>query len=421
MRTTRSDAGSLSNEGNQPSRRFAPASTIRLALRIREWALEIFSTSSSSRGAAARKSPPDDTGAWRLFLETERCARPLASTLVPRFVELLSPEVRSVLQDRAYVETQRVLLARGRLRDAAACALSTHVRAVILKGGVLLPAQEPALDLSDIDVLVPEDVAVAFHECLRERGYSSDMERRDFHHLSPLYGKGGVPIEVHDSLWTTGESVSADLFNRAQPLQEPADGIYRLATSDHLWHTLVHSTVYHLCNRGRVRDLLLIAHALANCSESEFDQIEARVQRHPQRQALRSQFEMASAIALETRVRDFFRETAASRYVVWSGLRPLGAPRGFSAGLADAAAAALAGEPERSRLRSEVFRLPAGKSSFRIVRTVEDFVPFLGRTWRVGLRMLKFGISWVLGGCVMILARWISSTQPCINDTLSHS
>lgn len=323
---------------------------------------------------------------WRLFLRSERCARPLSRAWSP------PPRIASrgaqgdEMRVRRSVETQRVLAGRARLADLDRIAARLGVRIVVLKGGVLLPGPG-ALDLGDLDLLTRPERAEEVAAALDRGGYRAE-EGAGLWHLAKRSAGGGVPVEVHFTLSTAGESAPEPLIRRSVRM-EGTERLWRLEPREHLWHVLHHGVVEHPDRRGRLRDLLLTARAWAECSREERRAVRERSRRHPQSGALLGQLAMAESLAAGRTPEDRFREGAAGHYLLWSLLHPLGLPDTISAALFNAVVARLGSRADRKVEWRRQLRLPRGPSGYRGVGPLERLAPGLGRSWRVGLRLVR--------------------------------
>ncbi len=273
--------------------------TIGEALRLRSWARSVLASGHPAAPPAAGES------AWRIFLQSERCAAGLrerlgdAGAALPALVRAADREVRHV---------QR---AREELRAVAAVARAENLRVVVLKGGVPVAEGASPLDLDDLDLLA--NGAGALAAALERRGYAV-RGYRSAHSLRSRVGPSGVPVEIHLSLTHQGEAPAPDVFLGAKPLAG-IEGLWMLAPADHAWHVLHHGVVLHPERRGRLRELLLVRDALARCTAAERAEVERRAS--PGVSALGATLELADLRPEGVPgPEDPFVDTAAARMVL---------------------------------------------------------------------------------------------------------
>lgn len=218
----------------------------------------IVDTHAWTRAAAA------DADAWRLFLRVERCALPLRRALTT--ARLASPPdapFHAQLAQAARREAARVLVACAHLRTAAAIAAARGIAILVLKGGTLAAASEHAIELHDVDVLVPRHAMADVVDGLKaagsvETGLTSERVGQSL--LS-----NDMQIEVHDTLGDEASEVDDGLFERSEPLAA-VPPLRQLGAYDNLRHVVEHLAIGHPNRRLRLRDLLLVAHAARRCS-----------------------------------------------------------------------------------------------------------------------------------------------------------
>ena len=218
--------------------------------------------------------------AWRLFLVAERCTLPLLARLSEGGAERtpLPPAVHAVLRERGAVELQRVLSAQRQLREIASIAQRLGTPCVVLKGGVSVRGPR-ALDVADLDLLVPPEQCHAFAAALDDSGYRAKAGGAG-HHLPGRIMRESLPIDVHHTTEHERRPVAKEVWARVMPLPG-LRGLSRLAPLDHAWHLLVHATSYHPERRGNLRDALLIGAADAELSADERSALEQQASTHP--------------------------------------------------------------------------------------------------------------------------------------------
>ena len=225
---------------------------------------------------------------WKLFLRTERCALALKSRLTAAGCAV-PDRARAEIERAATPELQRILSARGQLLRIGRLAAAHGIAGVVLKGGVAALASAAPVDLHDVDVLVRPLQAEQLAGLLDEEGFHATGPAGTAH-LAQRIAPNTVQIEVHFAL--NDIELSDAMWNRARPL-DGAAGLSRLGAPDHVWHLLVHSVVSHPYRRGSLRDVLLIADALRDCSPTELEEVERRSASHRLARTLHAQLEMA--------------------------------------------------------------------------------------------------------------------------------
>ncbi|HEX2208690.1 MAG TPA: nucleotidyltransferase family protein, partial [Longimicrobium sp.] len=276
------------------------------ALALRGWALRALSAGADDPPPAA----PD--AAWTVFLATEGCG----IALVERMRQTGTPPP-AVLERWARAELVRVLSARSQLRLLDRAAGRGGWAAVVLKGGASV-ADDPALDLVDLDLLLRREDVLAYAAALEADGYASlgadyVEEGSQAHHLGIRALPGSIPVELHFQLPVPGGAEGP--WERRIPLAGTRH-LSRLAAEDHLWHLLYHAAVQHTYKRGRVRDLLLIARVMGECGEAGRAAVRARAAADRGAAVLLATWRMAESLAAGTAPADAFRRIAAGNYVL---------------------------------------------------------------------------------------------------------
>lgn len=270
------------------------------ALHLRAWALAGLPSSASF-------SPPPEVSAeaWGTFLRTERCALALSGRAQP-------PEgPAEVLRRHVLAESRAVLAARGLLHRSAAIARSRGLRLAVLKGGVPLLEGAPGVWLMDIDLLgTPEDAASA-SEALEADGYHAHGRIAAHRLAAQASAHDTMIMEIH----TRVPGVEHDVWPGVRPAS-PGSDLLVLHPADHLRHLLQHSVVQHANRRGRIRDVLLTAHALGRCTPAEVEAVHRSHDRDPLAGALAAHAAMAQAMAGGPPAPDAFELTAAGSYVM---------------------------------------------------------------------------------------------------------
>ncbi|HEX5725188.1 MAG TPA: nucleotidyltransferase family protein [Longimicrobiaceae bacterium] len=370
------------------------------ALAVRRGVMHLLAdpgTAGEAWGAAARCS----LEAWRLFLRVEDCALPLRARLGA--AEPLAAGVRREVERTAGEEVGRVLAARAELAALGRTARALGVQAVLLKGGVAA-AQGELLDLLDVDLLLSPGDARAFAAALDRAGYAAagaDAAGPEFgvHHLAERRAPNSLPIEIHFDLKGVD---GVDAFRaRAVPL-DAAPGLARPAADDQLWHLLVHATHHHPARRARIRDLLLIGRAAAECAPEERARVDARVRAHPAARDLAAVLAAAQALRGSGPPLDPHRRMAAAIYLFLPLSERLRLPPLVQKEMFESLAA-LSGGPEDRRLyRRAVTRRTATPSELPGLAGLERRLPALLSPLRVAIRAGRHAV-WLAAAAPLAL------------------
>jgi len=240
----------------------------REALQLRDWAARALLL-------PAPPAPPPrvSAAAWQFFARMEWCATPLQQVLEEAGVATGLDAGAVAAQAAALrLETARIASAREQLAALSQLAQRLGLRVVVFKGGVAV-AQGEALHLEDLDVAVEADAGRLVRE-LDPDGRHGPWSLGQYR-IPPAHG-GGVAVEVHASVRELGSV--AGLVAAAQPLPGHP-GLFRPSPREHLWHLLTHATATHPDRIARLRDLLLLRTALAECTEADVREVEQRAAR----------------------------------------------------------------------------------------------------------------------------------------------
>jgi hypothetical protein len=362
------------------SRRPGAVDLAAAALRLRDWALEVLASRDDPQ-----PSPVASPEAWEVFLRTERCALPLVGRAG-------RGGAHEVLRRLATEEMTRVLSARAQLRVLDRIAAAGGWAPILLKGGVSAAGEDP-LDLMDLDVLLVRDQAPRFAEAMGREGYGSlepDVIGPDSsaHHLGNRRLPGSIQVEVHFRLPLVDDD--ARVRARSLPLAG-ADSFRRLGAADHAWHLLLHAAVQHPFRRGRIRDLLLIARALAECAPDERAEVHARVAAHPFAGPLEAVARAAEALGRGTLPPDTFRTIAAGNYV--SHGWPKRWLLGRSADVTEVLFTLIGSPEDRREFAGRVWWNPPRASEVAVVARMERRSPPLGAAARRAVRVARFGAA----------------------------
>jgi hypothetical protein len=223
------------------------------------------------------------------------------------------------------IQAGRVLTCVRDVRDRFVAADVPHI---FLKGGARLAADEPGADLqysSDVDVIVPPELAERAITALRNAGYQDVQTERWrsshapwIHHREPLIlPQINVPVEVHFALAPpTLVSQRLDypaLASLSRSVHGPIGEVHVLdevASAVHL--------AYHARDIGVWRDIVLLSRMLRKfngASRAHFDTFVEAEKRDGLR--LASAVAAADAIAFDTTV----STGPLKRYIAWAQVR----------------------------------------------------------------------------------------------------
>lgn len=371
-----------------------PRASIRDALQLRAAALELLSSS------ARPTLPPCAGRTWDVFLRAERCALALKARLVAAGTAVSDPVERAATR-----ELQRVLSARGQLQRIARL-VSTHgMPAIVLKGGVAALTNTAPVDLADVDVLVHAPDADRLAGLLDAEGFKSTGPAGTAH-LAQRVAPNDVHVEVHFAL--NEFELDEAIWNRARPLDGVA-GISRLGAADYLWHLLMHTVVIHSFRRGALRDLLLTAEALADCSPGDLADVNRRIAAHPLFRPLSDLLTMARELREGRPVQDRFRREAAANYILRGPLGWMGYSRFWTTAFLGALFARL-GDPIDRRLDwALAWKRPWFPSPWGFAARLERRWPWLGRWCRTGVKVTRLVCVRVAAFPVAVAARRATS------------
>lgn len=375
------------------------------ALALRRWAFACLSSGRSEAEFGDRAVLGDIVPTtWRLFLAAERCAAALARCPggllrdLPRFAqELLSATARA--------ELQRILVARSQLQVLSHLARETGCRPILLRGGASLTLDDRSFDLDDLDLVLPPREVARFAAALDAAGYRPLVGSGSHRHLDVRAAPGSLDIEIHVSKdREQGLPHGAALENvRSLP---GAPGLARLSALEHAWNILAHVTVDHIYRRGQIRDVLLLADAIAECSPDESAALARRAAEHPAAGVMDAQLAMARAINDAKPPIDAFETVALTNYVV--RLRAKGMvhlPGNLPVTASNLVFAILGGPIERRGFWTRETSIPMEPSRFAFIAWVQRRFPALGRRWLLFFRLLRLPVALALAVPLVVAAR----------------
>jgi hypothetical protein len=375
------------------------------ALRLRRWALDRLSAFRRNERPGEPLAPvgiPPAT--WSLFLTIERCAVPLARC-AERWTEPLPPLIADRLSTAATAELKRILAGRAQLPTLAALARETGCRPVLIKGGAFLAREDRSYDLDDLDLLLPPSRARDYAAALDAAGYRSVVGSSSYRHLSGRSAPGALEVEIHLAGDRYPGPLATAALEAAQPIPEFPE-LGRLPALEHAWIILRHVTVDHTFRRGRIRDMLLLADVVDDCSPDDRATLSRRTAAHPAGDAMRAQLALAQAIGGTTPLVDAFDGVALTNYVVQvraGGVRDL--PGNLSTITSKLVFAVLGGPSERRAFWAQATAIPVEHSRFSLIARVQRMHPALGRIWLLVLRILRLPLALALAFPLVLAAR----------------
>lgn len=368
------------------------------ALRLRRWTLRVFSSPNATH-------PTCSAATWKLFLGAERCALPLKNVLVQhgKWREM-PPEVQQLIDATAVRELQEVLSARATLAEIDRLANALSLDVVVLKGGVAALSQSNAVALADIDVLATPSHAQVLAAKLDEAGYAS-YGGGSHQHLSKRTAPETLPVEVHATLILQGEQWLEIAWKRLTPL-EGMTVLERLSPLDHLWHLLIHVVVQHRFRAAVIRDLLLIGDAVDECSGEDLDELVKMIDQSPDARDLRGTLTLARQVRGAGVTQDHFMTSATMVYLFHLHGNRIPGPMIFGSDVGSSVFAMLQGPSAYGRLcRTVIWRKTSGRSMSPPIAWIEARAPRLGRTVRVGSRMIRLAAAAPLALFIAIMAK----------------
>ncbi|MEP6491711.1 MAG: nucleotidyltransferase family protein [bacterium] len=290
-------------------------------------------TRSVTPANAVAQFPDASLRAWELFLAAESCSAALTARLANAGPDspALPVGARAALGHSALAEIQRVMAVRAQLAGIDAICDKYRIDPIVLKGGVHAIDAGDAFDLGDVDLwLSTEDVLVLQRAMVTEGGYELDLPAGHQFGVprGQLRPKHGVAVELHECLDVGfGIPVLGDAHvSRSQRLNGWRR-LRRLDPTHHVVYCVQHTTTHHALRRGHLRDLLLIADAMDDCSPDELASARAMLRDSVARDVYLKTLLAAGALrngARAAATEDLFRRVAAGKYAVaaWFPKRP---------------------------------------------------------------------------------------------------
>jgi hypothetical protein len=378
-------------------------------LSLRRWAFRLLARLESVEDSIAA-IPRVSLDAWTLFLAAETFSRFLAARLGAS-AALLPAAAREVLERGAREEVQRVMAARAQLRAMDDIAERCGVDPIVLKGGVHAVDGGEAFDLSDVDLLLDTPGTAILGQALVEEGGYSFEKRSAQHKL-----EGGITVELHDGL-EVGYGIDVAGGTESQPLRG-FRRLRRLAPVAHVVYCIQHTTTKHSLRRGHLRDLLLIADALEDCSVAELDGVREALSRSPERDVYLTTFALARSMQARPSggapVSDPFARVAAGKYAtsLWLPNGSPGFPLHIDHALHFVASWGGAGRLINGYLRTPVQRESRWNSTL-VSRVSPRLAVVLGAIARTPYRVVALGYAFLVGMLIRAnyRVRWRSASE----------
>ncbi|MBW3656141.1 MAG: nucleotidyltransferase family protein [Gemmatimonadetes bacterium] len=228
--------------------------------------------------------------------------------------------------------------------------------------------------------------AARLAEALDEAGYGRTGGLAA-HRLATRIAPHGITVEIH----TAVPGVADGALARLRPAGSGSP-LLVLHPTDHLVYILHHSVLQHGDRRGRMRDLLLVADALAHSTPAEIRDAEATIACGRDPVTLAAQLSMARAIAAGNGApADAFEMASAGRYVMTLSFRRWGLKGTLRDWALQASAAAVArrsGVPWR--LGDLTLDLPTGFAPFAALKRLSP------RAERTSRKLVRRASEWAL-------------------------
>jgi hypothetical protein len=262
---------------------------------------------------------------------------------------------------------------------------------VVLKGAVAALSDSTAIDLGDLDILVPPPEARPLAAALDDAGYHASGGSNE-RHLTGRVAQGELAIEIHTITDAADPAWSGAVWNQLAPVAGMSS-ILQLAPPEHLWHLLTHIVVYHRSRSGAIRDLLLIRDAVAACSEDELSEVTGRIGSHRCAEALRGLLWTAVHLGgSEAFVDRYMSQAAALYYLDWQANR-LALPQVLRGDVGTWAFSLLQPKTQLRHSWNRVWTESMGRSELAWIARLEQHTPLLGRVARVAGRMVRVAVA----------------------------
>lgn len=297
--------------GREPRR---PGTIPAQALYLRRWALQLLGAEAGPSPALRELAARSEPAAWDLFLRVERCALALQRRLDATGGWTDLPKAASkLIRGYAAGELMRALSAKAQLRTVGRLAAERGWTVMVLKGGVAVAAGD-FLHLGDLDILVEADRIGEVEAALAGLGFEAQGDATSYH-LAPQVIANAIEIEVHRSLQ---DGSGLDEFSAAALPLEGEPTLWRQGGADHLLFLIHHSTNHHAERAGRIRELLLIGHALRTASPAEIAEVEAGLAAEARGETMRAVLDVARALNGRSYTSDPFEPLVLRVYILFN-------------------------------------------------------------------------------------------------------
>jgi|GEM_PF-790011 len=285
------------------------------ALLLRRWALALLGSDAGPDERTWQHALASSAEGWKLFLARERCASPLQRRLKQTGAINRLPEAATrELGTSALSDLKRVLSVRSHLATLAQLARERGWWIAVLKGGVAV-AEGEQIYLADLDVLTRPEQAFELADALTALEYeSTGTDRVTSRHLAARFQPHSLPVEIHHTIKVL--DAIDEVRARAVPL-EALPPLRQLGPADHLRYLLVHSTAQHPERAGRIRDLLLVSHALRSCTPADLATVERDLADHDEAATIRETIQAARALQTRAWHADPFEYQALCGYIAF--------------------------------------------------------------------------------------------------------
>ena len=349
--------------------------------------MTLFSSTPDQSADAWNEAANIDERAWELFLRVERCAGPLVARLGQAGI-VVPPG--SILTSAALADTKRSLSARALIASCARVADAGGYRLVLLKGAVAAEGGA-AIHLMDLDILARPSETRAVAAAIAHETGSDRSGTPSVRHLSPVGAPDGLPVEIHTTIGNRWLPIGEHLWNDIRPI-EGRTLVGRLGALDHARHILAHMVVDHVERRGRLRDTLLLAWALADLDPDARQKLRDSLPPSPYLGVLVDQLDFADRLRAGTPGPDPFEPAAFTYYWMRERGDPAIVRRSSIAAdiyptVHQSMAMLASGWPMLPAIRDSADEPTVAPSTFGPTRLLEGIDPRLGRLARVAMRL----------------------------------
>lgn len=379
------------------------------ALLIRDWALHLLGTESGPPDTLWQGAAGCDPAAWAFFLHMESCALALQSSLDADGADgwsRLPAGTAAIVRECATRELRHVLSAKAQLRTLGRLAAARGWTIMVLKGSVAV-ADGELLHLGDIDALVARDQVDELAAALGELGFEKrGRDGNAAHHLAARIIPNAIRIEVHRKL---KDGLGLEAFRaRALPLTgEPS--LWRQGPADHLRYLLTHSTLQHPERTGKIRELLLLRHALRNTPADVISEVERDLAQHEAAAVILGVLRAARELNDRSyNGRDPFTGTVLGVYILFHRCDWLTRSRVGMQVLSNAGRLVGRGQRHWWPLYRQVHAAPMGHgSAYRSIDWLQRNAPRLAGPIQQILRSMAFGVATAFALAIIGEARWL--------------